>query len=148
MRALEIPVVATLHAIPRMPTPHQRTILSDLIASVDATVVMSKSAVAGLASGYGVDPLRLDVIPHGVPDLPLAEPDVIKASFGLEGRDVILSFGLLSPAKGYDLVLEACRRSSPPGRRSATSSSVRPTPTSSRSTAKPIATHSWRRSSG
>ena len=107
VRALEVPAVATLHAVPRTPTPRQRTILSDLVASVDATVVMSKSAAAGLASAYGVDPLRLDVIPHGVPDLPLAEPDVIKASLGLEGRDVILSFGLVSPAKGYELVLEA-----------------------------------------
>jgi glycosyltransferase involved in cell wall biosynthesis len=107
VRELEVPAVATLHAIPRTPTPNQRTILVDLIASVDATVVMSKSAATLLATGYGVDPLRLDVIPHGVPDLPLAEPTVIKAALGLEGRDVILSFGLLGPDKGHELVLEA-----------------------------------------
>jgi glycosyltransferase involved in cell wall biosynthesis len=107
VRELELPAVATLHAIPRVPTSRQQAILADLIASVDAVVVMSRSATTLLASTYGVDPHRLDVIHHGVPDLPLAEPTVIKAALGLEGRDVILSFGLLGPDKGHELVLEA-----------------------------------------
>ena len=107
MQALNVPAVATLHAILRSPTPRQRTILADLIASVDATVVMSKAAATLLKTDYGVDPHRLNVIPHGVPDLPLADPAVIKASLGLEGRQVILSFGLLGPMKGYELMLEA-----------------------------------------
>lgn len=102
-----MPAVATLHAILRTPTPRQRMILADLIASVDATVVMSKAAAKLLTTAYGVDPHRLSVIPHGVPDLPLADPAVIKASLGLEGRQVILSFGLLGPTKGHELMLEA-----------------------------------------
>jgi glycosyltransferase involved in cell wall biosynthesis len=105
--ALDVPSVATLHTILKTPTPRQREVLSDLIASVDATVVMSQSAGQLLASDYAVDPRRITVIPHGVPDLPLAEPAVIKASLGLEGRDVILSFGLLGPDKGFELVIDA-----------------------------------------
>ena len=105
--ALEVPAVATLHTIPRSPTPRRRTILADLVASIDATVVMSRSAAALLASDYGVDQSRLHVIPHGVPDLPLAEPTVIKAALGLAERKVILSFGLLGPEKGYELVIDA-----------------------------------------
>lgn len=105
--ALDIPAVATLHAILRTPTPRQRAVLADLIASVDASVVMSRSAATLLTTDYGVDPHRVSVIPHGVPDLPLADPAVIKASLGLEGRQVILSFGLLGPTKGYELMLEA-----------------------------------------
>jgi len=107
VQALEVPAVATLHSILRKPTPRQRTVIADLVASVDATVVMSRSAATVLTNDYGVDPLRLNVIPHGVPDLPLADPAVIKASLGLEGRQVILSFGLLGPTKGYELMLEA-----------------------------------------
>jgi glycosyltransferase involved in cell wall biosynthesis len=107
VQALDVPAIATLHAIPRAPTPRQRTVLADLIASVDATVVMSHAAATLLASEYGADPHRLNVIPHGVPDLPLADPAVIKASLGLEGRQVILSFGLLGPTKGHELMLEA-----------------------------------------
>jgi glycosyltransferase involved in cell wall biosynthesis len=105
--ALDVPAVATLHTIPQAPTPRQRAILSDLIASVDATVVMSKAAATLLTAAYGVDKRRVEVIPHGVPDLPLAEPAVIKAALGLEGRQVILSFGLLGPTKGHELMLDA-----------------------------------------
>jgi glycosyltransferase involved in cell wall biosynthesis len=100
-------VVATLHTILGTPTPRQRTILVDLIASVDAAVVMSRSAATLLTTSYGVDARRLNVIPHGVPDLPLADPAILKAALGLEGRDVILSFGLLGPDKGYELALDA-----------------------------------------
>jgi len=107
VRALEVPSVATLHTVPGKPTPRQREILSDLVASVDAAVVMSKAAAALLTTGYGVDPSRLNVIPHGVPDLPLAEPAILKAAVGLDGREVILSFGLLGPAKGYELAIDA-----------------------------------------
>ena len=107
VEALNVPAVATLHEIPRKPTPRQRKVLADLAASVDATVVMSQSAATLLKKGYGVDPHRLNVIPHGVPDLPMADTAVIKASLGLEGRRVILSFGLLGPTKGHELMLEA-----------------------------------------
>jgi len=107
VRALNVPAVATLHTILRAPTLRQRTVLTELIAGVEATVVMSRSAAALLTSAYGVDPRRLDVIPHGVPNLPLADPATIKPTLGLEGRDVILSFGLLGPGKGYELAIDA-----------------------------------------
>ena len=107
LRAVEVPVVATLHTILAKPTSRQRTILSDLVASVDATVVLSQAAATLLTSTYGVDARRLNVIPHGVPDLPLADPAVLKAALGLEGREVILSFGLLGPDKGYELAIDA-----------------------------------------
>ena len=108
VQALDVPAIATLHAILRTPTPRQRTVLADLVASVDATVVMSRSAATLLTNDYGVDPLRLNVIPHGVPDLPLADPAVIKASLGLEGRQVILSFGLLGPRSEERRVGKEC----------------------------------------
>ncbi len=107
VQALPIPAVATLHTVLRTPTIRQRAILTELIASVAATVVMSRSAAALLATAYGVDARRLEVIPHGVPDLPLAEPAALKPGFGLEGREVILSFGLLGQGKGYELALDA-----------------------------------------
>ena len=107
VRALDVPAVATLHTVLRTPTLRQRTILTELVDSVAATVVMSRSAATLLTTAYGVDAHRLDVIPHGVPDLPLVDPAIIKPALGLEGRDVILSFGLLGPGKGYELALDA-----------------------------------------
>jgi glycosyltransferase involved in cell wall biosynthesis len=107
VRALDIPAVTTLHTVLRTPTKRQRMILAELVANTAATVVMSRSAATLLTTAYGVDPHRVDVIPHGVPDLPLVDSATVKPGFSLEGRDVILSFGLLGPGKGYELALEA-----------------------------------------
>jgi len=105
--ALDVPAVATLHTVLRTPTARQRAILSDLVATVAATVVMSRSAAHLLTTAYGVDPGRLDIIPHGVPDLPLVDANMLKAKLELTGRRVLLSFGLLGPGKGYELAIEA-----------------------------------------
>ncbi len=107
VNALDVPAVATLHTVLRSPTQQQRAILAALVARASATVVMSRSAASLLARTYGVDPNRVDVIPHGVPDLPLVDSALVKPALGLEGRDVILSFGLVGPGKGYELVLDA-----------------------------------------
>jgi glycosyltransferase involved in cell wall biosynthesis len=105
--ALDIPAVSTLHTVLRRPTSRQRRILADLSRASAATVVMSRAAAALLTHEYGVDPSRIDVIGHGVPDLPLVPSHTIKPGLGLAGRKVILSFGLLGPGKGYELALEA-----------------------------------------
>jgi glycosyltransferase involved in cell wall biosynthesis len=110
VEALHVPTVATLHTVLQHPTPGQRAVLSALVARTDATVVMSRSAATLLTLAYGIDARRLHVIPHGVPDLPLVDPATVKTGLGLEGRDVILSFGLLGPGKGYELALDALPR--------------------------------------
>ena len=107
VRSLRVPAVTTLHTVLQDPSPTQREILSELVGLSDATVVMSRSAASLLTSAYGVDARRLDIVPHGVPDLPLVDPDAVKAGLGIDGRDVILSFGLLGPGKGYELALDA-----------------------------------------
>ena len=107
VKALDVPSVATLHTVMQHPTPGQRHVLSDLVAQTDATVVMSNSAADLLTSVYAVDPSRLHVIPHGVPDLPLVDAEKVKPGLGVDGRMVILSFGLLGPGKGYELALAA-----------------------------------------
>ena len=107
VRALRVPSVTTLHTVLQHPTPGQRAVLSELVARTDATVVMSRSAANLLTSAYGVDRSRLHVIPHGVPELPFVDPVTVKPALGLEGRKVILSFGLLGPGKGYELALAA-----------------------------------------
>lgn len=104
---LRIPVVATLHTVLATPTPSQRRILVELADAAAATVVMSSSAADLLTHRYGIDPARLEIIPHGVPNLPLVDPETVKPVLGLAGRTVILSFGLLGPGKGYEAVIAA-----------------------------------------
>ena len=107
LRALRVPVVATLHSILGVPTPGQRAILTTLVEEADATVVMSDSAARLLGTAYGIDPGRVEVIPHGVPELPLVDPETVKPAVNLQGRTVLLSFGLLRPGKGYEFVIDA-----------------------------------------
>ncbi len=107
VRALSMPSVATLHTVRRTPTPSQHRILAGLCAVVDGVVVMSHAAATLLARVYGVSPMRISVIPHGVPDLPRVDPDLVKPGLDLAGRAVILSFGLIGPGKGYELAIAA-----------------------------------------
>ena len=107
VRALRVPAVATLHTVRRTPTTSQYRVLAGLCAAVDGVVVMSEAAASLLTRVYGVSPVRISVIPHGVPDLPRVDPDLVKPGLGLAGRAVILSFGLIGPGKGYELAIAA-----------------------------------------
>jgi glycosyltransferase involved in cell wall biosynthesis len=107
VQSLRLPAVTTLHTVLQDPSAGQRAVLSELVARSAATVVMSRSAASLLETAYGVDASRLDIVPHGVLDLPLVDPETVKASLGVNGHEVILSFGLLGPGKGYELVLDA-----------------------------------------
>jgi glycosyltransferase involved in cell wall biosynthesis len=107
LAALSVPAVATLHTVLRHPTAAQHRIMRGILDATAAVVVMSRAAASLLSDRYAADPTRVEIIPHGVPDLPLVEPDSIKASVGLGGHPVLLSFGLVGPGKGYESVIEA-----------------------------------------
>ena len=107
VRALRVPAVSTLHTVFGNPTSEQRTILTELVANSAATVVMSRAAAQLLTGTYGVPERRLEIIPHGVPDLPLVDPATIKPGLEVDGRKVLLSFGLMDRAKNYELAIDA-----------------------------------------
>jgi glycosyltransferase involved in cell wall biosynthesis len=107
VKALRTPTVVTLHTVLQRPTQSQRRILSELVQAATATVVMSDSAASLLTRSYGTDPSLVEIIPHGVPYLPLVDPDSVKLQMGMCGRMVILSFGLLGPGKGYESAIAA-----------------------------------------
>jgi glycosyltransferase involved in cell wall biosynthesis len=107
VEALRVPLVTTVHGMARHPTARQQRILAGVANASDAVVVLSDAAATRLARAYGVDPATIEVVPHGVPNLPLVDPDTIKPRLGLDGRRVILSFGLLGPGKACEAVIEA-----------------------------------------
>jgi glycosyltransferase involved in cell wall biosynthesis len=107
MRALRVPVVATLHTVLAQPSPNQRSILRELVGMAETSVVMSQSGASLLTGVYGVDPASVAVVPHGIPHLPLVASDTNKARLGLRDRTVILSFGLIGPGKGFESVIAA-----------------------------------------
>jgi len=107
LRELRMPIVTTLHSILRDPDPDQRRVLEQVAALSDRLVVMSKRGVEFLQEIYGVSPEKIDLIPHGIPDVPFVDPSFHKDLFGVEGKIVLLSFGLLSPNKGIENVIAA-----------------------------------------
>ncbi len=107
LRDLRVPIVTTLHTILREPDAHQRRVLTEVAGLSDRLVVMSKRGAEFLQEIYHVSPEKIDLIPHGIPDLPFVDPSFHKDLFGVEGKIVLLSFGLLSADKGIENVISA-----------------------------------------
>ena len=107
LRELRMPIVTTLHTILREPDPPQRRVLEEVAALSDRVVVMSERGATFLREVYHVAPTKIDLIPHGIPDLSFVDPGFHKDLFGVEGKIVLLSFGLLSANKGFENVIAA-----------------------------------------
>ena len=107
LRKLHQPIVTTLHTILRKPNRDQRDVMAQLTQLSDRLVVMSQQGAQFLQEVHGVDPAKIDVIHHGIPAVPTISVEHYKATFGLTGKSVLLTFGLLSPDKGIENVIEA-----------------------------------------
>ncbi len=107
LRGLRMPIVTTLHTILKNPDPDQRRVLVEVAALSDRLVVMSERGTEFLHEVYDVPLDKIDLIPHGIPDLPFVDPSFNKDLFGVEGKIVLLSFGLLSSNKGIETVISA-----------------------------------------
>lgn len=107
LRNLKIPIVTTLHTVLQYPNPDQRAVLDEIIGLSQSIVVMSEKARSLLHSGHGIAADKVIVIPHGIPDLPETPAEKFKAELGLQGKKVVLTFGLLSPDKGIEFAIEA-----------------------------------------
>src|SRR5450755_1928474 len=107
LRALKMPVVTTLHTVLREPNPDQLQVMEQLAELSDRLIVMSELSSQFLQEIFKVPGSKIDMVPHGVPDLPFLDPNFFKDRFGVEGKAVLLTFGLLSPNKGIENVIQA-----------------------------------------
>jgi glycosyltransferase involved in cell wall biosynthesis len=107
LRRLKMPLVTTLHTVLREPDDEQRAVLEEIARLSDRLVVMSELAAEMLREVYAVPSGKIDVIPHGVPEMQFMDPNYYKDKFGTEGKSVLLTFGLLSPNKGIENVIRA-----------------------------------------
>jgi glycosyltransferase involved in cell wall biosynthesis len=107
LRRLQMPVATTLHTVLRDPNPDQRAVMEEIAALSDRIIVMSRHSAEILQEVFHVPSEKIDLIPHGIPDLPFTDPNFYKDAYGTEGKDVLLTFGLLSPNKGIENVIQA-----------------------------------------
>ncbi|WP_347271593.1 glycosyltransferase family 4 protein [Rhizorhabdus histidinilytica] len=102
-----LPIVATLHTVLERPSPAERAPFEALLRRASHLIVMAERGRRILQEVYGVEADRIAVIPHGVPDRAHADPEAAKARLGLSGRKIVMTFGLLAPDKGIDVMIEA-----------------------------------------
>jgi glycosyltransferase involved in cell wall biosynthesis len=107
LRELRMPIITTLHTVLCEPNEEQRRVMRDLIRLSTRLVVMSERGREFLRDVYQAPDAKVDLIPHGIPDMPFADPNYFKDEFGVAGKQVLLTFGLLSPNKGIEYALQA-----------------------------------------
>jgi glycosyltransferase involved in cell wall biosynthesis len=107
LRELQMPIVTTLHTVLREPNTEQRRVMRELIRHSTRLVVMGERGMEFLRDVYHAPENKIDLIPHGIPDMPFADPNYFKDEFGVAGKQVLLTFGLLSPNKGIEYALRA-----------------------------------------
>ncbi|HEV2442557.1 MAG TPA: glycosyltransferase family 4 protein [Steroidobacteraceae bacterium] len=104
---LAMPLVTTFHTVLSQPTPAQRRVLCGIADASSRVIVMAEKGRELLRTVYQVAAGKIEVIPHGTPDCAFEEPDGAKSALGFDGRPVILTFGLLSPSKGIEVMIDA-----------------------------------------
>ncbi|PIQ83918.1 MAG: glycosyl transferase [Candidatus Omnitrophica bacterium CG11_big_fil_rev_8_21_14_0_20_63_9] len=107
LSALRTPALATLHTVLKRPSDSQKAVIQRMAHQCVRLVVMSKVAADLLGSSYGVSEEKIQVIPHGIPQMPPRDQKRLKAKFGVSGQQMLLTFGLLGPNKGIETVIRA-----------------------------------------
>jgi glycosyltransferase involved in cell wall biosynthesis len=107
LREVNLPVVTTLHTFLQDPDPNQRQVMEEIVRQSERLVVMTERGHAILRETYDAPTEKIDLIAHGIPDMRLVDPNSLKDQFGLEGKKLLLTFGLLSPGKGIEYVIQA-----------------------------------------
>jgi glycosyltransferase involved in cell wall biosynthesis len=107
LRALKMPVMTTLHTVLREPDANQLMVMQEIAELSDRLIVMSELSSQFLQEIFKVPGSKIDMVPHGVPDLPFLDPNFYKDRFRVEGKAVLVTFGLLSPNKGIENVIQA-----------------------------------------
>lgn len=104
---LRKPVVTTLHTVLSQPSPGQRETLRRIGQISSRMVVIADRARGMLTDIYEVPPEKVVHIYHGVPDVPYLDPAYYRDQFQLEGKKVLLTFGLIGPSKGIEHAIDA-----------------------------------------
>jgi len=110
LEKVEKPVAVSLHTVLPDPTESHRAVARRICERSDAIVVLSQTGKDILSDVYEIDPAKVHVIHHGVPDVPFRSTDGAKIALGFEDRMLISTFGLISRGKGLEYAIDAMRK--------------------------------------
>ena len=107
LRQLKMPIITTLHTVLQNPSVRQRRVMDELLALSDYVIVMTQKSVDILQEVNKMPGSKIRMVPHGIPDVSFIDPNFYKDQYGVEGKTALLTFGLLAPHKGIEVVLRA-----------------------------------------
>ncbi|MDA3832736.1 MAG: glycosyltransferase family 4 protein [Spirochaetales bacterium] len=107
MQNLRMPIMTVLHTVLNKPSDGQRIVIQELAKYSEFLVVMAHHAKTLLQDVYGIEGKKITFIPHGIPDVPFERADTFRKELGITDKKVLLTFGLLSPGKGLETMLNA-----------------------------------------
>ena len=102
LRSVQSPVVTTFHTVLKDPPPRHEQVLREIAHLSEVVIVMTTKAVELLTDRYGIPGGKIRIVPHGIPETAFIDPSFYKDQFAVEGKTVLLTFGLLSPNKGIE----------------------------------------------
>ena len=107
LRQLKMPIITTLHTVLQHPSARQKRVMDELLDLSDYIVVMTQKAIDILQAVNKMHGPKIRLVPHGIPDVSFIDPNFYKDQYGVEGKTALLTFGLLAPHKGIEVVLRA-----------------------------------------
>ncbi len=107
LRHVRKPVITTFHTVIKHPNELQKSAVKEIAERSTKIVLMARNARRILEPVYGISRDKMAFIHHGAPDIPFHGSDYFKRVFGLQGREVLMTFGLIGPGKGIEYVLKA-----------------------------------------
>jgi len=107
LKKLQKPVVTTFHTVLPAPDERMHNIVQAIMKYSKGIIVMTHSSKEILRKDYGLDPDRIQVIPHGTHHVPYRTSKHAKSALGISNKLILSTFGLLSPGKGIEYVIEA-----------------------------------------
>ena len=110
LRNCRKPVVTTFHTLMTKPDRLPKQLIHMVADRSQAVVVMTKVAAKLLDEIYGISGPKVNIIPHGVPDIPVDVEGNAKSRLELSGQQVICSFGLINRGKGLEHMIRAMPR--------------------------------------
>ncbi len=101
------PIVVAFHTVLPKPDAILKLKVCHIAAACESMIVMTHNASEILATDYDIQPEKVTVIPHGTHLVPHLNKDSLKEKYGLIGRKVLSTFGLLSSGKSIETTLDA-----------------------------------------
>jgi len=110
VNSLRKPFIVVTHTVLPQPSANQLRVLKELVGQASAVVCMSTRSARLLSSVFSVPAAKIFLIHHGVPVFPRQDRDTLKQLYGLQGKKVITTFGLIGPGKGLENGIRAIAR--------------------------------------